>query len=219
MIKTIAKGLEDKLNDVVFVGGSLLELYVDDPAISEPRATYDVDIIIKIATRARYDVFEAELRKKGFINDIDGPSCRMIYQSIKVDIIATEQSIAGFTNRWYIDGFEKSTPLLIDDTKINIFPVEYFITSKFEAFKDRGKNNLILSQDFEDIVYIFDGKDSVLQDVISSEQNVKNYLKNELKLLLENPSLKEALAAHLGYGSDQTRADRIIKIFENIINS
>ena len=32
MIETIAHGLKNKLEEVVFVGGSVMELYVDDPA-------------------------------------------------------------------------------------------------------------------------------------------------------------------------------------------
>jgi hypothetical protein len=219
MIKTIAKGLSDKLNEVVFAGGALLEFYIDDPAISKPRATDDVDIVIEITTRARYDVFEDSLRKKGFLNDLSGPSCRMIYQNVRVDIIATEQSISGFTNKWYNEGFQKQTSIALDDIIINIFPIEYFIASKFEAFKDRGKGNLISSLDFEDIVYIFDGKKSIESDIINSDENVKDYLKSELKSLLENISLRESLAGNLGYGSAPERSERIIEIFKNIVSS
>jgi predicted nucleotidyltransferase len=219
MIKTIAKGLSDKLNEVVFVGGALLEFYVDDPAINKPRVTDDVDIVIEIATRAHYDIFEENLRKKGFINDLSGPSCRMIYQNVRVDIIATKQSIAGFTNKWYDEGFQKQTSISLDGIRINILTIDYYIASKFEAFKDRGGSNIICSLDFEDIVYVFDGKKSIESDIINSDKNVKEFLKSELKSLLENTSLKESLAGNLGYRSAPERSERIIEIFKNIVNS
>lgn len=38
-LKTIAAGLADLCRDVVFVGGSVAELYADDPAATDIRPT------------------------------------------------------------------------------------------------------------------------------------------------------------------------------------
>lgn len=45
-LKVIAVGLGDLRNDVVFVGGSVAELYADDPAATDIRPTMDVDCVI-----------------------------------------------------------------------------------------------------------------------------------------------------------------------------
>src|ERR1051325_7144639 len=145
MIETIARGLKNKLKEVVFVGGSVMELYVDDPAVQKPRVTDDVDVVAEIISRARYDEFEKELRELGFINDTSGPACRLIFKGVKLDIITTGQSGSGFTNRWYETGFRKSISVNAGISRIKIFPAEYFIASKFEAFKNRGKNDLLAS--------------------------------------------------------------------------
>ena len=49
-IKIIAAGLGDLCRDVVFVGGSVAELYADDPAATDIRPTMDVDCVIELAT-------------------------------------------------------------------------------------------------------------------------------------------------------------------------
>ena len=49
-LKVIAEGLGELCHDVVFVGGSVAELYADDPAATDIRPTMDVDCVIELAT-------------------------------------------------------------------------------------------------------------------------------------------------------------------------
>lgn len=46
MLQTVAAGLKDLKDRVVFVGGAVAELYVTDAASTEIRATQDVDCVI-----------------------------------------------------------------------------------------------------------------------------------------------------------------------------
>lgn len=48
-LKIIAAGLGDLCRDVVFVGGSVAELYADDQAATDIRPTMDVDCVIECA--------------------------------------------------------------------------------------------------------------------------------------------------------------------------
>lgn len=218
IVEIVASGIRDILENTVFAGGSVMELYIDNPKLSIPRVTDDVDIVVEILTRAKYDEFEEILRKKGFKNDIDGPACRMIYKDILTDIISTGHSAAGFTNKWYEDGFEKRISAKVNNTEIKIFPVEYFVASKFEAYKGRGMGSVINSHDIEDIIYVFDGRDSIADDIKISDDNVKEFIKTEIKNIIENPSVKEIISGHLGYGATiPVRRDRIIKIFDEIL--
>ena len=216
MIETVAAGLKQKLDDVVFVGGSVLEFYVDDPALEKPRATDDVDVVVEIAARTRYDQFESELRALGFVNDLTGPACRFVYDEVKMDVIATKENVSGFTNMWYDAGFDKSILKEAGGFKIRIFPIEYFIASKFEAFKNRGGADHMASHDLEDIIYIFDGKNSIENDIMNSDKAVNKYLNSELKNLVMNPQIREIINGHLGYNLFTERVDRIIRIFEKI---
>jgi hypothetical protein len=46
----IARGLDNLRNQVVFVGGSVTELYADNAAATEIRPTMDVDCVVELAT-------------------------------------------------------------------------------------------------------------------------------------------------------------------------
>ena len=78
MLQFIAKGLGELKEEVVFVGGSVAELYADDPATSDVRPTLDIDCVVEISTRKAYYELEDELRKKNFKNDTrpNAPICR-----------------------------------------------------------------------------------------------------------------------------------------------
>jgi hypothetical protein len=47
-IKTIAHALGELNSQVVFVGGAVVSLYIDDPSADDVRPTKDVDISLKL---------------------------------------------------------------------------------------------------------------------------------------------------------------------------
>ena len=61
-LRIIAEGLGELCRDVVFVGGSVAELYADDPAATDIRPTIDVDCVIELATYGSLQEFESLLR-------------------------------------------------------------------------------------------------------------------------------------------------------------
>lgn len=69
LIELVAEALGDLITEVVFLGGSVSGLLVDEPARGEVRQTEDVDIIVDIATKAAYYQFSDLLRGQGFRED------------------------------------------------------------------------------------------------------------------------------------------------------
>lgn len=210
MLQTVANGLGDLKDEMVFVGGAVAELYADNPAASEIRPTIDVDCVIEISSRIAFARMEEKLRAKGFTNDISkgAPICRWIYKDIKVDIMPTDSRVLGFTNRWYKEGIEiKIAKTLPNGTEVFIFPSEYYLAAKFEAHKDRGGNDLRQSHDFEDIIYILDNCSNIIDNINNSNPNVKMYLKEECQNLLENPNITEGIESALPYGSGEESGD------------
>lgn len=210
MLQTVANGLGDLKDEMVFVGGAVAELYADNPAASEIRPTIDVDCVIEISSRIAFARMEEKLRAKGFTNDISkgAPICRWIYKDIKVDIMPTDSRVLGFTNRWYEEGIEtKIAKTLPNGTEAFIFPAEYYLAAKFEAHKDRGGNDLRQSHDFEDIIYILDNCSNIIDNINNSNPNVKMYLKEECQNLLGNPNITEGIESTLPYGSGEESGD------------
>jgi predicted nucleotidyltransferase len=197
-IRSISTALDSLNKKVVFVGGATISLY-PDRITADFRPTEDVDVIIEILNYSARIELEEKLREIGFLNDIkSGIVCRYQYQNIVVDIMPTNDPSIGFTNLWYPDGYTHAIEYLIDErTNINILSPPYFIATKLEAFKGRGKNDGRTSKDFEDIVYVLENRSSIWMEMNSCEINLKEYLKREFQDLIKNQNLFEWIDGHV----------------------
>lgn len=96
--------LGDIKDDVVFVGGATVGLYIDDKAAPEPQPSEDIDCVVEIATYGEWCAFEEKLRKKGFQDvdksgdDINPPTCRKFILGMKVDFMPVDENVLGYRN-------------------------------------------------------------------------------------------------------------------------
>jgi hypothetical protein len=221
MIEILADGLADLLGEVVFVGGATVALYATDPASPEPRPTDDVDVVVEIRSRLEYNRFEDILRSHGFVNDMSegAPLCRWVYRGIKVDAMPTDPEILGFANRWYDRALENSMPFVLPGGRaIRILTPSYFLASKLEAFQSRGRGDIRLSADLEDVLYVLDNRPAIVDELIASDTNVKQYIGIVARAILEDASLPEAIEAALGFGTERSRAQRVLSIVSALAN-
>lgn len=217
-LKTIAQGLRDLNEEIAFVGGSVAELYADDPAATEIRMTEDVDCVIELASyRSLYEL-EEEIRKLGFTNDTrpEAPICRWIYKGETVDIMPDDKSILGFTNEWYKPAFTyRKKVILPDGTSISIFPALYYVATKIEAIKGCGGNDLRFSHDLEDLIYVLNNCQQIIA-YFDEEQNLtlltlKEYISHWARHMLERQNGREEIECVLPYG-DFERLDYMVEI-------
>ncbi len=219
MLQIVAGGLGNLLEEMIFVGGAVTELYASNPNISDIRTTVDVDCVIELSSRISHVELEKKLRAKGFENDItpDAPICRWIYRGVKVDIMPSESEILGFSNLWYSEGIREKIPQsLPNGTRIFIFSLEYYLASKFESHKNRGGNDLRQSHDFEDIIYILDNASEVEEQIQKAHNGVKVYLQEECRNLTRNSGLLEGLECALPYGSGSERSEIVEELIQRI---
>ena len=129
----------------------------------------------------------------------------------------SDSTVLGFSNRWYEKGIEnKITKILPDGTDVFVFPPEYYLAAKFEAHNGQGGNDLRQSHDFEDIIYISDNCPDILENINSSNQSIKDYLKTECAGLLKNENLTEGIESALPYGSDEENTDIILELIQDV---
>lgn len=210
-IKAIAKALANLNEKIVFVGGATISLY-PDRQVFEIRPTDDVDVLIEILNYHNRLELEERLRTLGFSHDIEsGVICRYKIHGIIVDIMPTSDPSIGFTNIWYTDGFNHAIDYVIDEQcTVKILSAPYFIATKLEAFKGRGLNDGRTSQDFEDIIYILENRGTIWEEINNASDDVINYLRSELRNLLNNPNHVEWIDGHVERGSPPA-TDAIIK--------
>jgi hypothetical protein len=183
------------------VGGATVSLYVDSKT-EEIRPTDDIDIVVEIYTHQEYAGLDKQLRKLGFVNDqTTHVVCRYTIQGLIVDVMPTQSEALGFSNKWYQPAFDNSILYSLGDEKIRIFSPPFFIASKLEAFLQRGKNDARTSTDFEDIVFVLQNRSSIWSELVDSNTEIFEYLKDTFAYLMSNPNFEEWVDCHAGFGN------------------
>lgn len=210
----VAKALGELNNEVVFVGGAMVAMYIDDPAAEDIRPTKDLDLTFQITTPGKLEELREKLIAKGFIQTHeDNVICRFRYDDLMVDVMSTQTVGWAPSNRWFMPGFEKSFSVELEDVSIHLMPLPYFLASKMEAFFDRGINDLYGSHDLEDILYIFNYTTNLVEQVIEADREVLDYLKACVEHMMSEHKIRSVIPAHLYF---ETADERFEIIFEKM---
>lgn len=197
VVAEVAAALKSLKDQMVFVGGAVISLYTDDPAADEIRPTSDIDMTLNALSLGDWTNLQEELDKLGFHPDPFGPSiCRYKYKEIDIDIIPAEGGPMGHANKWYKLGFDDLWSAKAKDEDIWILSAPCFLATKLEAFYDRGEDYRT-SHDFEDVIYVIDNRTSIVEDISSTQKEIKQFLITELKKLTDSISYDEILSAHI----------------------
>ena len=197
---TTAGLLRPMLGDLVFVGGAVTSLLVTDDGAGAPRTTLDVDAIAEITSHAEYAVFGERLRVLGFSEDTREGSrlCRWIYAESILDVMPLDESILGFSNRWYRAAMSAAiVHLLTDDLEVRVVTAPYFLATKLEAFKGRGRSDFFASHDLEDLVFVVDARPTIVEEVRAETQSLREYLQIEIARLVAMQEFVDALPGYL----------------------
>jgi len=215
MLEKVAVALgDDLIQSMVFVGGCTTGLLVTDEFTKEQiRYTDDVDLIVDIMGYAAWADLQEQLKVKGFSIDMgEEVMCRMILDNLKVDFMPIDEQALGFTNIWYKDAVATAQDYVLTDTlTIKLITPEYFVATKLEAYLGRGKGDALSSHDIEDLLNIFDGRASIVDDIASASEDLRNYISDQFKNLMADGNFEYAVQ-----GTARNDADREQLIFERI---
>ncbi len=216
IVEKVALALEEINDEVIYVGGAVIGLYVNDEGAEEPRPTRDIDVSVKISSYSQMEELRVKLADKRIYPAQDEEILyRYTYENILIDFIPFEETPLGPTNRWLKPGFEKAYSVQLKETQIRILPVSLFLATKWEAFMSRG-NDPRTSHDFEDIIYVLDNNVDVIDDVKNAEKDVQDFLEEMSNYILSHSSTNEIIECHLSLFSSNERREMVITKLENI---
>ena len=200
LLELAAERLRQLLPEIVFVGGCATGLLIDDPAAAPVRGTYDVDVIAEISSYAEYAVFSDRLRALGFKEDTreGAPLCRWTHGALTLDVMPLDSQVLGFSNRWYPDALQTAGDIrLPGGLVIRAINAPYFLGTKLEAFKGRGKRDYLASHDLEDFMAVVDGRQFLVAEVKGASSELKIYIADSVRRLLNEPRFLDALPGYL----------------------
>ena len=221
MLDIVAERLGDDLcGRLVFVGGAVAGLLMTDPAQPAIRPTEDVDLLAQVIVRSDYYALEAELRARGFSQDMraGAPICRWIVANVTVDVMPTLPEVLGFSNRWYPVAVETAwTAELPSGRAVRVISAPAFVATKVEAFAGRGQGDYLFSHDLGDIVSVIDGRDGLLVELEASDLELRQGVATAVAGLLSSRGFVDSLPGHLpGDAASQERLPDLLSKLQRI---
>lgn len=217
--KKIAKALGNLNDEVVYVGGAMVSLYIDDTAAEDIRPTKDLDLTFQLASFAELEGLREQLIEKGFTQSAeDNVNCRFRYEDLKIDVMSTQSVGWAPSNPWFAKGFEKAITKTLDKVIIKVLPLPYFVATKMEAFFDRGIKDIYASHDLEDIAYLFNYTTNIDEQILASEKEVKQFLIKKLNICKNDKTILTAIRGSLYFDQADERMEIIQERIQNITN-
>jgi hypothetical protein len=214
-----ARALGPLTEQVAFVGGATIILWITDPGAPPPRPTKDVDVVIEVTSPAAFHDFQARLRARGFREDIDsGVICRWRFDAddgldeLVLDAMPAAGGLLGFENRWQSAAVPHAARrTLPSGTAIRAITPPYLVATKLAAFRGRGANDHLGSHDLEDIIMLTDGREALVAEVAAAPADVRAFVAEQLTALLDQPRFVDAIFGFLpGDSFGQARANAIV---------
>jgi hypothetical protein len=141
--------------------------------------------------------------------------CRWHYQGLEVDLMPSDPAILGFANRWYPLVIETAQTVTLPSGKtIRLITAPAFLATKFEAFADRGKGDLLGSHDLEGIINVLDGRPELPREVAAAPIALRAYLGARCRELLATPNFMDFLPGMVF--PDESLAEHVLVVAQRL---
>lgn len=179
--------------------------------------TTDVDLIAAVTAFRDYHALERRFAQRGLACDQspDAPICRWRAGTVAVDLMPTDEGVLGFSNRWYAEAARTAMQVVLPSGRlVNLISPPAFLGTKFEAFRTRGKSDLLCSHDFEDIINVIEGRVSVVEEIRTSTLPLKDYLAAEFARVIAAEAFFDILPGLVAY--DELHEQRVSAVLRRV---
>ncbi len=217
-LKSVAAQLDKLERPYAFTGGIVVGFLLDHPELIDLRPTDDVDAITSVTSYAQQALLEEDLRNLRFVHDTSegAPSCRFIFEGIKVDVMPAKDEIGQFNNPWFESALRSASPRCLRDVTVTTVDAPHFIATKITAFLNRSKGDLY-SHDLEDIISVVDGRSRLVEEMKQAPAFLRHFVVNHIGVWMENEAFRDSLPGHLpGDAASQGRLPTLIESLRNI---
>lgn len=216
-VELVAQALGELCDELILVGGCAASLLMDAPTAPPPRVTYDVDLLAVVTALHNYHALEEKFAQRGFTRDLssEAPICRWRIGEVVVDLMPTNESVLGFSNRWYPHAAATAVHTALPSGRyIRLITAPAFLATKFEAFQTRGKSDLVMSHDFEDIINVLEGRAAIVAEVAASAAELRDYLAAQFAKISQREDFANVLPGLVAY--DALHAQRVAAVSQRI---
>jgi hypothetical protein len=215
-LEAAAAVLGPVLDEIVFVGGATIHLWLTESGVPPVRATYDVDVICEVATRAEYYRLGSRLRDRGLREASDEPVvCRWRSSDpqLVLDVMPIDPDILGFSNPWYEAAISTAQTRALDSgAEIRAALPALLVATKLSAWRGRGNGDLLRSLDVHDILTLVNGRPELIAEIGSASPDLRSFVQAEVDTLSKNSYFGYAIdSAVAGYGPVAAERARVVR--------
>lgn len=207
-LEATAEALGPLMEELCLVGGCAAGLLISDPGASPVWPTEDVDLVVEAIHYAAYQKFCGGIANRGFSQHPGKgePLCRWRRDELMVDIMPLDESVLGFSNRWYGPAFRSRQELTLPRGSIvHHIDAPHFLATKLSAFEGRGEGDFVASHDLEDLVRVVDGRPEVVGEVAASSEELRGHIASGIRALRGNRLFIEAFPGYFEDGPGRAR--------------
>jgi hypothetical protein len=188
-LETTAALLGPLLDEVVFVGGATVHLWITEPGAPPTRATEDVDVVEPVICR-----------------------WRSADPQLILDVMPTDPDILGFSNPWYEEAISRAVTVTLESgAEIRAAALAALVATKLCVWKGRG-GDLLRSLDIHDVLTLIDGRPELIEEVASAAPDLRTYIRSEVDELRGESyfdyAVQSATASHGPVGAERARLVR-----------
>jgi hypothetical protein len=171
------------LDEVVFVGGATVHLWLTERGIQEAA---DEPVLCR---------------------------WRNAEPSLVLDVMPTDPDILGFSNPWYGEAISSAaTVALGSGAEIRAATPAVLVATKLCAWKGRGGGDLLRSLDIHDVLTLVDGRAELADEVGAAPSLLRDYIRDELTRLRAEAyfgyAVEGATATYAPVGTERARIVR-----------
>jgi hypothetical protein len=178
-LRVLRVRLGDAADRCALVGASCASLF--PPGRVPIRETADIDLIVRASGYAEWQAELGAFRAAGFLEDPASPvMCRLVGHGLIVDVMPVPWDELG-TNLWYVDAWNAR----VRDSNTGLFRITplYFLATKLEAFKGRGRADPAMSDDLADIVIFLRNQTISWVEIEGGTDTVHRYIRDALRAI------------------------------------
>ena len=124
-------------------------------------------------------------------------------------MLPIREEVLGWKSKWFQEALASAATVLRGGRRIKIVSAPYFVILKLEAFEERGKRDFVGSTDFEDIICLFNGRETIV-DEIAADKAVGAFLAAKMKAYLASPDLEYAVEGFVQTEDDPEKRMAVI---------
>lgn len=182
--------------DPVFTGGGIVGLLITDAEAQQALFTKDVDVVLEIATNLEFCSMESALELAGFKRRLGEEAERISWDwnGVDVDTLPNRRIISLPHNPWFVALMQSAQRFeVLPGRHAWIASAPCFVATKFQAFWDRGRKDILTSKDLKDILAVVNGRSELLQEIHSAAPDVLKFLQRDFGRLLEDGEIMECM--------------------------